>query len=415
MIRVLRPQPLDFPRSRRSTHEHSALIQQHMLSQYIERTTGFAMSKTLQLPLQLDGPVVGAIKGERSIMAYPFFDLDKRALKTRIEFEDPDIGVRIAVRAAEGAGVPTIYDKDLVLYVATVIAKRMDDGKLIGDDRDRVVNFSVHDFFRVAGRSTDARSYERFKAMLDRLTTATISTNIEVTIDDETIGADGWFEWFERSGTGIQYRKSSSGKKRISHVRIVVGKWLFNAIVKDRRILTYAKRYFDLEPLGRRLYDLARVHVGHQERWQVRLPKLQARIGDHSRISHFLSALKKLEAQDLLPEYRFRIIEPVRPGRERRSAADFERTMVVFTGRSDEVLPPANEPCSLPNPDQRPSHPQLVRLLEAIGVVHRLGKAKAVNQVLRRLGLPVHRDRDLAEDPARLASLLVELGMEAAV
>ncbi|MEQ9153461.1 MAG: replication initiator protein A [Bauldia litoralis] len=371
------------------------------------------MSKTLQLPLQLDGPVVGAIKGERSIMAYPFFDLDKRALKARIEFEDPDVGVRIAVRAAEGAGVPTIYDKDLVLYVATVIAKRMDDGKLTGDERDRIVNFSVHDFFRVAGRSTDSRSYERFKAMLDRLTSATISTNIEVTVDDETIGADGWFEWFERTGTGIQYRKSADGKKRISHVRIVVGKWLFNAIVKDRRILTYAKRYFDLEPVPRRLYDLARVHVGHQERWQVRLPKLQARIGDHSRISHFLSALKKLEVEDPLPEYRFRIIEPVRPGRERRSAADFERTMVVFTARSDAERQPST--LELSAVDAEPAvvrHPQLVRHLTAIGFGGCLGKAKAVNRALRERGRSVHRDRDLACDPVLLANLLVELGLE---
>lgn len=299
--------------------------------------------------------------------------------------------------------------------VATVLAKRMDDGKLTGDDRDRVVNFSVHDFFRVAGRSTDARSYERFKAMLDRLTSATISTNIEVTVDDETIGADGWFEWFERTGTGIQYRKSTNGKKRISHVRIVVGKWLFNAVVKDRRILTYAKRYFDLEPVPRRLYDLARVHVGNQDRWQVRLLKLQARVGDHSRISHFLSALKKLEAEDPLPEYRFRIIEPVRPGRERRSAADFERTMVVFTARGDdEATSAVSEPRSLPNPNPRSSNPQLVRHLEAVGYVNRLGKAKAVNRALREQGRPEHRDRELAGDPATLANLLVEFGLEVA-
>jgi plasmid replication initiation protein len=281
------------------------------------------MSKpSAQLPLQLDGPLLGAIKGERNIMAYPFFDLDKRALKTRIEFEDPELGVKIAVRAADGSGVPTIYDKDLVLYVATVIAQRMDEGRLSGTDDDRVVNFSVHDFLRVAGRSTDARSYERFKAMLDRLTSATISTNIEVMIDDETVGTDGWFEWFERSGTGIRYKASGGGRKRISHVRVTVGKWLFNAIVKDRKILTYAKAYFDLEPIPRRLYDLARVHVGAQDRWQIRLPKLQARIGDRSRLSQFLLSMQKLEAEDALPEYRFRIVEQVRPGRIRRTSRE---------------------------------------------------------------------------------------------
>lgn len=373
------------------------------------------MSRALQLPLQLDGPLIGSIKGERSIMAYPFFDLDKRALKSRIEFEDEDVGVRIAVRAADGSGVPTIYDKDLVLYVATVIARRMDDNRLTGSDEDRVVNFSVHDFFRVAGRSTDARSYERFKAMLDRLTSATISTNIEVSFDDETLGADGWFEWFERTGTGIQYRKAKDGKKRISHVRIVVGRWLFNAIVKDRRILTYAKRYFDLEPVPRRLYDLARVHVGHQERWQIRLPKLQSRIGDNSRISQFLSALKKLEERDPLPEYRFRIVEPLRPGRQRRTASDFERIMVVFTARSDAEPQVAAKPAiELQVRPREIRHPNLVRHLEGLGYVGCLGKAKTVNRLLKAADRDTIPERELAQDPTRLADLLVELGEERA-
>jgi hypothetical protein len=359
--------------------------------------------------------LIGSIKGERSIMAYPFFDLDKRALKSRIEFEDEDVGVRIAVRAADGSGVPTIYDKDLVLYVATVIARRMDDNRLTGSDEDRVVNFSVHDFFRVAGRSTDARSYERFKAMLDRLTSATISTNIEVSFDDETLGADGWFEWFERTGTGIQYRKAKDGKKRISHVRIVVGRWLFNAIVKDRRILTYAKRYFDLEPVPRRLYDLARVHVGHQERWQIRLPKLQSRIGDNSRISQFLSALKKLEERDPLPEYRFRIVEPLRPGRQRRTASDFERIMVVFTARSDAEPQVAAKPAiELQVRPREIRHPNLVRHLEGLGYVGCLGKAKTVNRLLKAADRDTIPERELAQDPTRLADLLVELGEERA-
>lgn len=369
------------------------------------------MSKSSsQLPLQLDGPLVGAIKGERNIMAYPFFDLDKRALKSRIEFEDPELGVKIAVRAADGSGVPTIYDKDLVLYVATVIAQRMDDGRLNGTDEDRVVNFSVHDFLRVAGRSTDARSYERFKAMLDRLTSSTISTNIEVTIDDETIGTDGWFEWFERTGTGIRYR-TSGGKKRISHVRVTVGKWLFNAIVKDRKILTYAKAYFDLEPIPRRLYDLARVHVGNQDRWQIRLPKLQARIGDRGRLTHFLSALIKLEAEDPLPEYRFRIVEQLRPGAKRRSQNDLARVLVVFTRKEAASKPDGGEVIDLPSREIR--YPGLVTELRSRGFTGRLAFFDRLKRKAKELG-QTEPDRSLADDPVALATALVSAGLEAA-
>ncbi|SDG56536.1 replication initiator protein A [Thalassobaculum litoreum] len=384
------------------------------------------MSKqTAQLPLKLDGPLVGAIKGERNIMAYPFFDLDKRALKARIEFEDPDLGVKIAVRAADGSGVPTIYDKDLVLYVATVLAQRMDEGRLTGSDEDRVINFTVHDFLRVAGRSTDARSYDRFKAMLDRLTSATISTNIEVTVDDETLGADGWFEWFERTGTGIRYRTGKNGLKRISHVRITVGKWLFNAIVKDRKILTYAKAYFDLEPIPRRLYDLARVHVGAQDRWQVRLPKLQARIGDHSRISQFLSGLQKLETEDRLPEYRFRIVEQVRPGRIRRSAKDFERIMVVFTRRTgtDDRQTVTADPGAqrvVDLPAREAPHPRLAAELKSIGYMGRLTRVRSLVERLNNAGEAIPEgkaavklnERALCDDIHALAQALVDAGIE---
>jgi hypothetical protein len=381
--------------------------------------------QTAQLPLKLDGPLVGSIKGERNIMAYPFFDLDKRALKARIEFEDPDLGVKIAVRAADGSGVPTIYDKDLVLYVATVLAQRMDEGRLTGADEDRVINFTVHDFLRVAGRSTDARSYDRFKAMLDRLTSATISTNIEVTVDDETLGADGWFEWFERTGTGIRYRTGKNGTKRISHVRITVGKWLFNAIVKDRKILTYAKAYFDLEPIPRRLYDLARVHVGTQDRWQVRLPKLQARIGDHSRISQFLSGLQKLEAENRLPEYRFHIVEQVRPGRVRRSSKDFERIMVVFTRREIDddhrrgtSTPDQRRAIDLPARGTR--HPRLATELKSIGYMGRLARVRSLADRLNNAGETMRPEdtvvkldeRALCDDVHALAQALVDAGIE---
>lgn len=367
-----------------------------------------------QLPLRLDSPLMGSVKGERNVMAFPWFDLDRRALKSRIAFEDPDLGVTIEVRAGGAGGCPTIYDKDLILYAATVIAKRADDGEFDGTDRDRTVDFTIHDFLRVAGRSTDKNSYDGFHGMLDRLTTASIRTNIEIAADDGEIeGLDGWFTWFE-SGTAVKYRRDKDGQKRVQRVRVVVGKWLWNAIVKDRRILTYDPRYFDLDPVERRLYDLARVHVGHQERWQIGLAKLQKRIGDNRRLSKFADAILAIQDRDSLPTYRFRVVMPVRPGAKRRSQRDLESTIVVFTPKAEASPPTTIETRAFRTAAAPIRHPALVRHLEGLGFVGCLGKAKTVNRLLVTAGREAIPERELARDPTRLADLLVELGEDRA-
>lgn len=370
-------------------------------------------AEPVQLPLRLDSPLRGSVKGERNIMAYPWFDLDRRALKSRIAFADIEVGVTIEVRAGGAGGCPTIYDKDLILYAATVIAKRADDGEFLGTDADRTIDFTIHDFMRVAGRSTDKHSYDGFHAMLDRLTTASIRTSIEIAAGDgESDGMDGWFTWFE-SGTAVKYRRTADGQKRVQRVRIVVGKWLWNAIVKDRKILTYDRGYFDLDPVERRLYDLARVHVGRQERWHIGLAKLQKRIGDNRRLAKFADAILAIQERDSLPTYRFRVVTPLRPGAQRRTQRDLEATMVIFT-------PKAEQPASNLNNQANSSatsairHPSLVRQLEAIGFMGRLGRAKAANKALKAAGRDALEEKRIAQEPARLAELLVEFGIESA-
>lgn len=373
---------------------------------------GMADSAQAQLPLRLDSPLMGSVKGERNVMAYPWFDLDRRALKTRIAFEDHELGVSIEVRAGGAGGCPTIFDKDLVLYAATVIAKRADDGEFDGSDTDRTVDFTIHDFMRVAGRSTDKHSYDGFHAMLDRLTTASIRTNIELAAaDGEVEGLDGWFTWFE-SGTAVKYRRGKDGQKRVQRVRVVVGKWLWNAIVKDRKILTYDRRYFDLDPVERRLYDLARVHVGRQERWRIGLAKLQKRIGDNRRLSKFADAILAIQERDSLPTYRYRVIVPLRPGAKRRTQRDLEATMVVFTPKAETHPAPTIEARPTVSKVADTRHPTLVRHLEALGFMGCLGKAKTVNKALHAAGRPALGDKELAQNPVRLAELLVELGEE---
>ena len=58
-----------------------------------------------------DSPLQGNVKGERHIMEFPFFDLSKRARRKRLIFSDQERGVTIEIKAIEGSGIATIYDK----------------------------------------------------------------------------------------------------------------------------------------------------------------------------------------------------------------------------------------------------------------------------------------------------------------
>ena len=73
--------------------------------------------------LALDCPLRGDIHGDRSVMDFPFFALEKKPQTGIIEHK---IGnVSITIRAGEG-GIATMYDKEIILYVASIIFELCD-------------------------------------------------------------------------------------------------------------------------------------------------------------------------------------------------------------------------------------------------------------------------------------------------
>jgi plasmid replication initiation protein len=60
-----------------------------------------------------------------------------------VSFSDGDRGIAIEIKAIEGSGIATIYDKDMILYVASLIVQDLANR---GEPR-REYRFSVNDFF----------------------------------------------------------------------------------------------------------------------------------------------------------------------------------------------------------------------------------------------------------------------------
>jgi plasmid replication initiation protein len=124
-------------------------------------------------------------------------------------------------------------------------------------------------------------AYQAFRAALERLRLTSVYTTIKAGgIIEE--GAAGWVtDW-------RILRDDKNGRSAMVGVELTLNRWLYRAIVKDRRVLTIDPAYFNLTMgLERRLYELARKHCGGQDRWQIGLPRLAEKCGTIQDLRHF--------------------------------------------------------------------------------------------------------------------------------
>lgn len=93
----------------------------------------------------------------------------EKAHMTPMVFESGEVQIEIN---PSRTGVATIYDKEILLYIASLMAERAEKG-------DRIMTFTANNFFRVIGTNSSARSYTSLKASLNRLQGTQIIINIE--------------------------------------------------------------------------------------------------------------------------------------------------------------------------------------------------------------------------------------------
>lgn len=261
------------------------------------------------------------LKDDRALMEFPFFSLQKQPRMEPLVYDDGK--VKIEVKPGP-KGIATIWDKDLLIYVTSLINERIERGLPI----DRTVTLAAHDYLKLTGRGTSKHDYQRLIDALFRLR----STSIETTI--KAGGEREWttFGWIDNARVLEREIKTGSraGDKIMAAVEVTLNQWMFRAIVRDRRVLTINPDYFRLSMgLERRLYELARKHLGHQERWSISLPKLAEKCGSLRELKGFKHDLLKVIARDAVPDYQPRLMLPDdSPVRER-----LERATVEFVPR----------------------------------------------------------------------------------
>ena len=239
-----------------------------------------------------DSPLDGAVNGQSDLMAYPFFCLSKVPQKRAIKFVEG--AVTVEVRPSDN-GVATIYDKEILIYLASLAIERLERGESF----DGVLTFTAYDFFKLAGLAgASGKNYQRLAGSLDRLQ----GTQVRTTIETGGVNIDGWFSWI--SEAQIIFSRDSAGRRRARAFRVRITDWLVRAIVADGSVLSYDRSYFTLTAIERRLYEIARAGCVNGETLALRLDKLRERVGVTSPLKKFRQLLAQIAEKDELPGYR---------------------------------------------------------------------------------------------------------------
>jgi len=244
-----------------------------------------------QVDLYLDSLVNAPLRDDRALMEFPWFSLQKRPRMEPLVYDDG----RVQIRVSPGEkGLATIWDKDVLIYLASLVNDRIERGLPV----DRTIRFPAHDLLRVTGRGTGKRSYELLLDALFRLRSTTIETSIASGDRRERRGF-GWIESWR-----VVERQDSRGRRVMTALEITLNDWMFRALVKDRRVLSISRDYFELEGgMERRLYELARKHCGSQPEWRISLDRLAEKVGTTRDLRRFRHSLMALLKDDALPDY----------------------------------------------------------------------------------------------------------------
>ena len=289
---------------------------------------------------RLDSPLTAEIRGERSLMAFPFFALAKNAWMKPLSYRTDRVSIEVRPSAS---GVATIYDKEIVLYIASLMAAKIAGGESVVQD----FVFTAHDLFKVTGANHSARSYARLSEALERLQGTQIKTNIEAGGE----GEEGFFSWL--SEAKLQYSRSRGGERRLKAVKVRLCDWLYRAILLDGHVLDYAAAYFQLGPIERRIYEVAR--SGGEARMESDLGTFRLQIGYQNPLTNFRNALRQIAAADAIPDYRLELVEtgeavidPAVPRGRGRPASPVRviltrRPAIAAPGDSPEASPAESE------------------------------------------------------------------------
>lgn len=229
-------------------------------------------------------------KDDTASMEHPMFSLATKPDMRHLEYHSGDSMLKIE---PSGRGLPTIFDKDILIFCISQLMHLKNQGKPYG----KRVRFSARELLMATNRPTNNLGYSRLEAAFLRLRGTNFITNIKTGGRRET----RVFGMIDEGG----FVYKDDGGFRLDYCEVVLSDWMMRAI-ESNEVVTLSRDYFRLRrPLERRLYEIARKHCGSQKRWQIGLDKLQAKTGSNAPLKRFRLNLRQIIEDDETPFYRF--------------------------------------------------------------------------------------------------------------
>jgi len=247
-------------------------------------------------------------KDDTASMEHPIFSLATKPDMRHLEYRAGDSVLKIRPSAK---GLPTIFDKDILIFCISQLMHRKNQGKPIGNR----VRFSARELLVATNRKTGGNSYQRLEDAFSRLQGAQFVTNVKTGGRGET----RFFSLIE-SGSGFVYHDDE--RLRLDYCEVILSDWFLNAI-ESNEVVTISNDYFRLRrPLERRIYEIARKHCGKSSKWQINLDKLQAKTGSNAPLKKFRLNIRDIIREGHTPFYRIELTE---------------KDLVIFRPRSAKI------------------------------------------------------------------------------
>lgn len=239
-----------------------------------------------------------AVRDAQDLMAWPFFSLAKSKRIRPIDFRMGE--VTILVEPTIEHGMATIWDADVLIWVASQLVEARDAGRATS----RLILATPHEILTFTRRGTGKASYERLRAALDRLQSTSIATSIR----QRGARRRHRFSWIN------EWREIIAADGHAAGIELIIPDWFYEGVLDRALVLTIDPGYFALTGgLERWLYRIVRKHGGRQASgWSFDLAHLHRKSGALSPFKRFAFEVRAIVSRQALPGYRLRI-DP-RPG-----------------------------------------------------------------------------------------------------
>ncbi|EPR15136.1 plasmid replication initiator protein [Sphingobium indicum IP26] len=250
----------------------------------------------LFLPYIADMP----LRDQREMMERPFFSLAKTKRVKPIDYTSPDGKAWVHVSANPDYGMATIWDADILIYCASVLADMARRGL---NDVPRKLHLMPYDLLRAIHRPTTGRAYELLGQSLDRLVSTTIKTNIRAENRREATFSwlDGWTQLVDER------------TERSRGMTIELSNWFYEGVLMQGGVLSIDRAYFDLTGGRERwLYKVARKHAGGagEGGFAISMPTLFEKSGAEGAYRRFKFEIARIAERDPLPGYTVELEQP---------------------------------------------------------------------------------------------------------